>query len=170
LATVLSAVLFGLAGCNQEEESAGQAAPKEEPPTAVRPEPAEVKPGEDEIAEAKPEAVPEEKPKPVPEPKTEVVPEPPRERWTLAHAGFASKLPQHTDFYADARKLASSSARSSFHQTFSRISRKLLGGTGSVGGMPRASTEYRWVCPQTKPGATIEIVINGIGTLSNTFA
>lgn len=109
LATVLSAVLFGLAGCNQEEESAGQAAPKEEPPTAVRPEPAEVKPGEDEIAEAKPEAVPEEKPKvepkPVPEPKTEVVPEPPRERWTLAHAGFASKLPQHTDFYADARKL-----------------------------------------------------------------
>ena len=54
---------------------------------------------------------------------------------------------------ADQRIISRSSAASSRHQICSRISRKSSACRGGAG-MPRASAEYRWWWPQTRPGVT----------------
>ena len=57
---------------------------------------------------------------------------------------------------ADHRIISASSAASSRHQICSSTSRNVVGCRGGAG-MPRASVEYRWWWPQTRPGVTFDM-------------
>lgn len=124
MAALVSATLLGLGGCEQKETTQSDP-PKESEVKTVKTPPTEDKgkvvttPKEPGVAkvEAGPNSAPDPDPEPKvaetprveplpkPEPKLEAHPGPPKKPWTVAQAGFAAKLPPHTDFYFDAREL-----------------------------------------------------------------